>query len=191
MDLKGPLQQDETSSERRGPNRGVGPRLLTLRELVFVALFIVIGMFAVAVFDEWRGPLQTIYRILVAGIIAFFVGRVFWRWWKARPTTIATKGAVVALLLAVVGWLDVGLAKAVTGISEGNYALIVIVPLTMMLGAFVSLAGLFAAGLGVAVTMTGLTRTVARPAWVVSMGIASVVLNLGHIVALVHIFMHP
>jgi len=191
MDLKGPTQPDKTLSERRVSNRGVGTRLLTLRELVFVALFIVIGMFAVAVFDEWRGPLQTIYRILVAGIIVFFVGRVFWRWWKARPTTIATKGAVVALLLAVVGWLDVGLAKAVTGISEGNYALIVIVPLTMMLGAFVSLAGLFAAGLGVAVTITGLTRTVARPAWVVSMGIASVVLNLGHIVALVQIFVHP
>lgn len=73
--------------------------------------------------------------------------------------------------------------------SAENYGLIVIAPLTMMLGAIVSLAGLAAAGVGAAATVTALTRSVPRSSVVAVVGIASVVLNLAHIVILGKILM--
>ncbi len=162
---------------------------ITLREALIVAAILVFGQVAFGFFDEARDVLQAIYRPLIPVLVLYFAGRAFWRWWREQPPAIAGTGAKVAFLVAIAGWLDLLLARGVAHMSAENYGLIVIAPLTMMLGAIVSLAGLAAAGVGAAATVTALTRSVPRSSVVAVVGIASVVLNLAHIVILGKILM--
>ena len=97
----------------------------------------------------------------------------------------------LSFAVALAGWLVVSIARFVTHMSEGNYALIIIVPLTMMLGALSALAGLLAAGLGLAIAVTPLARPVPRPALLVAGGLACFLLNISHIVALIAAFWRP
>jgi hypothetical protein len=165
----------------------VRPHLPSARELALLAAVIVGGMFAVGAFDEWRGTIKVVWWLLMSGLVAFLAGRAFWSWWKAQPEAIVTMGAMLALAFALVGWLDVALARAVRGISEGNYALIIIGPLMMMLGALVSLGGLLAAALGVAVIASGLRRPAGRGTLLAIAGLAAVGLNFGHIFLVVRV----
>jgi len=165
-----------------------GLRLPSVRELVLVALFLLAGDIAFRLFDEWRPALKVIVRGVLVGAVVFFAGRAFWSWWKTQPVEVAAKRAGIGIAFAVAGWLGVALARAVAGMSGENYALIVIAPLTMLLGALMALGGALAAGLGLAVIATGLTRPVSRPALVVAAGLACFLLNAGHVVALASVY---
>ena len=165
---------------------------MTPREvLIVVGAFLLISVGHTYVEGGGHRVIDWMLRLLVVGSIAYFVGRGFWRWWSQQPPTIAGMGALGGLGVAVVGWLNVGVATWVTGINEGNYALILIGPLAMLLGLAVSIAGLLAAGLGAAVVMTALRHPIPARFWIVCAGIATVILNLMPIVRLVQIFENP
>ena len=165
---------------------------LKIREVLLVIGAFMLVMFAHVVVEG--GAHKVIDRtlgLILFGSIAYFVGRAFWRWWKQQPPSIAGMGALAGLGVGVVGWLNVGLATWVVGIDEGNYALILIAPLAMLIGLAVSIAGLLAAGMGVAVVMTAVRHQVSGRIWIVCAGIATVILNLTPIVRLVQIFENP
>lgn len=161
---------------------------MTPRELLTTFGLVALLLLAFRVFDEVRDLIQGVAQLVVPGLVAFFVARAFWRWWSAQPPTIAAVGAWLGLGVALVGWLNVALATWVAGLNQGNYALIVIVPLAWMLGLAVSMAGLLAAGLGVAVTITGASHAMPARGWVVAAGLAAVILNLTPILRLISIF---
>ena len=161
---------------------------MTIGEIAFA--FAVIGglMFAFRVFDEARSVLQPLSQIALPSLIVFFVGRGLWRWLRTKEPGVVRVGAWAGLVVAVIGWANVALAARVAGVSEGNYALIIVVPILWMVGLFLSVAGVLAAGLGVFVTAAALRGAISNRGLIASAGVVSVVLNLGHIVQLFRIF---
>ena len=159
--------------------------------LVAVAIYFLLA-FAVQLADGGgRRIANTIALLYIPGSIGFFVARALWRWWRTQPHGTAGVGALAALGMSVIGWANVALATAVRGINEGNYALIIIAPLAMMVGLLVSLGNLFAAGLGVASSVTALQSQGRRSGWIVAAGFASVVLNLTAIYRTFRIYENP
>lgn len=143
---------------------------------------------AVAFFDEARKPFQLATQVFVPAFVIYIVTRVFWSWWRRQPPAMVSLGAWAALAVAVASWLDVALAHGVKSINEGNYGLIVIAPLAMMIGLAVSLAGLAATGLGVIVAITAITREVPKRALLLVAGIAAAVLNVAAIFQVIRIY---
>jgi hypothetical protein len=98
---------------------------------------------------------------------------------------LSVAGGWTGLGIAALGWLNVALAIRVMHINENNYALIVIVPVMWIIGLAISFAGIFAIGIGAAVTVTGWRS--GRPAILLG-GLASVVLNICHIATLIRVY---
>ena len=161
---------------------------MTLREVVLVVGTLLAGQFAIGAFEEWRAPLQWLSRVVCVAFMVFYPGRAFWRWWRGVSQATVGGGVWVALAFAGVSWIDLALARGVAGMSEGNYALIIIGPLMMLLGAFVSLGGIVAAGLATGAFIRAVRRSMPKRAWIIAGAIVAVVLNLTPIVLLVKTF---
>ncbi len=165
------------------------PPLASWREAL-VALAIVAALFAAfRVFDEAREPLKAVTRLVVPALVLFFGGRWLWRWLRSRPDLASRLGVTFALLAALAGWLDVAFVSGVRGLSQGNFALIVLGPLALLTSLLAALAGVAGAIAGGAAARTAFRHAVPRRALVAAGGIAGLVLNAAHVVRLAQVWL--
>jgi hypothetical protein len=163
--------------------------LMTLRELATVVVSLVLLAFAFSIFDEIRGSLGEVFKLVFFGSIAYFGGRAIWRWSAMWSPEIAWVLLWKGFRGAVGGWLAVAFSIWIRTLGSENYALIVLAPISMLMAISFGIVGVLGGAAGTCIALRGARAAPPHQGTVIA-GMASALLNLGQVVTQAWIFFH-
>jgi len=161
---------------------------VTLRGAALGVAALLGALVAFWLFSESPRLLGELLFVVAVVVLVFFAGRGAWSKWRAQSPEVWSLSLLGSLGVAISGWIVAGaMALTVRAMGE-SYAMVIVAPLMLVFATLAGLVGLAAAIAGIAVIAGTLTRPTPNAALVLIGGVASIVLNLGYIWAMLRVF---